>query len=245
MLLMAGYFVPVNFLAAATLALVTPLVLTFSSTVALGVVAAAGGLGAVMGSLLMVVWGGTARRAIGMIGALVPAGIGTVVVAVATTPVAAAVGLFLWWAATSVLNAHWISILQLKVGTELLGRVLSVNQMLATAMMPLGFLTAPWAVEHLVPLLSEVDWLGAAAVESWRRPGTGGAAALLLTGCGLVLLVWAGLGLGYRRLRRLEDDLPDAVVGATIPASIDAIQAEADLQFGLATGTRGKVGTSP
>jgi hypothetical protein len=197
-------------------------------------VAAAGGLGAAVGSLLMVVWGGTRRRAIGMIGALVPAALGTICVAVAPSAVMAAVGLFVWWAATSVLNAHWISILQLKVGTELLGRVLSVNQMLATAMMPLGFLAAPYAAERLSP----VDLFG---VVAWRRPGIGGAAAVLLTGSGLILLVWALLGLAYRPLRRLEDDLPDAIVGAVIPESIDAIQAEADRQFAAAT--RPKVGT--
>jgi hypothetical protein len=113
-----------------------------------------------------------------------------------------------------VLNAHWLSILQLKVGTELLGRVLSVNQMLATLMMPLGFLTAPLALDlagHLP-----------AVVPAWRAPG--GAAGLVLAAGGVVLLVWAVLGLAYRPLRRLEDDLPDAVAGSEIPRDLDDIQ---------------------
>ncbi len=213
MRVMAGYFVPVNFLAAVTLALVAPLVLTYGSAASLGAVTAAGGLGAAAGGLLMVVWGGTQRRAIGMVAALLPAALGTLCLGLATTPVVAGAGLFVWWAATSVLNAHWLSILQLKAGTELLGRVLAVNQMLATAMMPLGFLAAPAAVAHIP-------------------------AGHVLVGSGLLLALWAVLGLCYRPLRRLEDDLPDAVPGAVIPVALDDIQAEADSRIGAARGSR-------
>jgi hypothetical protein len=111
-----------------------------------------------------------------------------------------ATGLFLWWAATSILNAHWLAILQVKVGLELLGRVLSVNQMLATAMMPVGFVTAPWL--------------------AGRFP-----AGTLLVGSGVLLAVWGVLGLAYRPLRRLEDGLPDAVAGPEIADRLDDLQA--------------------
>jgi hypothetical protein len=56
-----------------------------------------------------------------MIGFVSLVGAGTLLLGVhpATGPVAA--GLFLWWAATSILNAHWLAILQVKVGLELQG----------------------------------------------------------------------------------------------------------------------------
>jgi amino acid adenylation domain-containing protein len=204
--LMIGYFVPVNYLAAVTLVLITPLVLGFGSPVTLGVVTAVGGLGAVVGSLMMVAWGGTRRRADGMIGFVSLVGAGTLLLGVhpATGPVAA--GLFLWWAATSVLNAHWLAILQVKVGLELQGRVLAVNQMLATAMMPLGFVSAP-ALARLID------------------PGAA------LVGSGALLVAWGVLGLWYRPLRHLEDSLPDAVAGPEIAEDLDELQAEIDARL--------------
>jgi hypothetical protein len=122
----------------------------------------------------------------------------------ATWPVAA--GLFLWWAATSVLNAHWLAILQVKVGLELQGRVLAVNQMLATAMMPLGFVSAP-ALARLID------------------PGA------VLVGSGALLVAWGVLGLRYRPLRHLEDSLPDAVAGPEIAEDLDELQAEIDARL--------------
>jgi hypothetical protein len=204
--LMIGYFVPVNYLSAVTLVLITPLVLGFGSPVTLGVVTAVGGLGAVVGSLMMVAWGGTRRRADGMIGFVSLVGAGTLLLGVhpATGPVAA--GLFLWWAATSILNAHWLAILQVKVGLELQGRVLAVNQMLATAMMPLGFVSAP-ALARLID------------------PGA------VLVGSGALLVAWGVLGLRYRPLRHLEDSLPDAVAGPEIAEDLDELQAEIDARL--------------
>lgn len=206
---MTLYFVPVNYLGALTIVLVTPLVLDLASPVALGAVTAAGGLGAAVGSLAMIAWGGTGKRAYGMVGFVLGGGAGTVLIGLAPSLapmslVLAGAGLFLWWAATSVVNAHWMAIIQVKVGAHLQGRVLAVNQMLAAAMMPLGFLTAPALAERLF--------------------GTGP----LLLGSGAALLAWGVLGLCYRPLRELEADLPDAVAGAEIPDDLDEVQAQID-----------------
>ena len=225
MLVMAAYFVPVNFLSAMTLALIAPLLLSIGSTVELGAVTAAGGLGAAAGAVLMMVWGGTDRRAVGMVAALLPVGAGTICLAVAGSPWLAGAGFFVWWAATSVLNAHWLAILQTKVGGELLGRVLAVNQMLATAAMPAGFLLAPVLLDAAAePVLRAAPGLAD------LLPANGGP-ALLLAGVGVALVVWAVLGLAYRPLRRMEDTLPDAQIGPLIPDTLDELQAEADTQL--------------
>ncbi|MDG4787853.1 MFS transporter [Micromonospora sp. WMMD1102] len=214
MIVMIVFYVPVNYLLAVAMVLVTPLVLDFGSPATLGLVTGIGGLGAAVGALVMVVWGGTRRLAVGMVGFTIPVGLGTVLLGVRPEPVVVAAGLFLYWASLSILNAHWISIIQVKVVQDLQGRVLAVNQMLAAAMMPLGFVTAPVIAEQVVdPLVSG---------------GAGRAIAVLLVCTGTLLMLWSAAGLAYRPLRRLEDDLPDGVAGAEIDGDLDALQQEFD-----------------
>jgi MFS family permease len=213
-LVMIAFFVPVNYLLAVAVVLVTPLVLTRSSAQTLGVVTAVGGVGAACGALAMVAWGGTKRLAHGMVGFTVVVGVGTVVMGLAPSIPVLALGLFLFWVGVTVLNAHWISIIQVKVGQDLQGRVLSVNQMLATAMMPLGFFTAPVLTDRLAAPL--VGGSGPAAL------------AAVLTVAGVVLTAWSVAGLAYRPLRRMEDDLPDAVAGPEIADDLDEVQRALD-----------------
>lgn len=52
--------------------------------------------------------------------------------------------------------------------------------------------------------------------------------ALLVMVSGLVLTAWGVLGLLYRPLRRLEDEVPDAVPGAEIDDDLDKVQEEVD-----------------
>ncbi|MDW5328954.1 non-ribosomal peptide synthetase [Plantactinospora sp. KLBMP9567] len=214
MIVMIVFYVPVNYLLAVAMVLVTPLVLDFGSPATLGLVTGIGGLGAAVGALAMVVWGGTRRLAVGMVGFTVPVGLGTVLMGVRPEPALVAAGLFLYWASLSILNAHWISIIQVKVVQDLQGRVLAVNQMLAAAMMPLGFVTAPAIAERVVdPVVPG---------------GAGRAIAVLLVCTGALLMLWSTAGLAYRPLRRLEDDLPDGVAGAEIDDDLDALQRDFD-----------------
>ncbi|MET7332199.1 amino acid adenylation domain-containing protein [Nonomuraea sp. NPDC005650] len=207
---MAFYFAVVNFCTALMWVLITPVVLAIGSATALGAVTAVGGLGAAAGAGVVLVWGGTRRRATGMIGFVVGSGIGVVLMGVWPAVWLIAAGLFLRLACMSIGNAHWLSIIQVKVGPELQGRVLAVNVMLATAMQPLGFLAAG-------PL---AGW----AQQYTSRPG-GGAAAVLLAS-GVLLVVWGLLGLRHRPLHHLEDVVPDAAPPPESAADLDAIQAK-------------------
>ncbi|GAA4236717.1 hypothetical protein GCM10023075_60120 [Streptosporangium album] len=208
LLVMAVYFAVVNFCTALMWVLITPVVLAIGSPTALGAVTAAGGLGAAVGTAVVLVWGGTRRRATGMVGFVVGSGLGVVLMGVWPALWLVAAGLFLRLACMSIGNAHWLSIIQVKVGPELQGRVLAVNVMLATAMQPLGFLTAG-------PL---ADW----AQPYTSGPGRGAAAVLLVSG--VFLVVWGLLGLRYRPLRHLEDLVPDAAPPPEAEADLDAIQ---------------------
>ncbi|WP_327365123.1 non-ribosomal peptide synthetase/MFS transporter [Streptomyces sp. NBC_01217] len=227
LLLLTGFAAVLNLFASTVFVAVQPLVLSFAGTAQLGLVTTVGGLGGVVGGLLMVPWGGTRRRAIGMIGATLGVGAGTVLMGVhASLPVVAA-GLALRIGAMAVMNAHWLSIIQVKVGQELQGRVLATNVMLALATQPVGFLAAgPLADGVFTPALRGHPALGAVL-----GTGPGSGMALLLIVCGLCIAAWGALGLLYRPLRRLEDDLPDATPGAETEHDLDLVQEQADTRF--------------
>ncbi|WP_232668530.1 non-ribosomal peptide synthetase/MFS transporter [Pseudonocardia sp. TRM90224] len=217
LLLMVGFFAVVNYFTALMWVAVTPLVLGLGTAADLGVVTAAGGVGAAVGALAVAVWGGTRRRATGMIGFVAGSGIGMLVMGLFPVVLLIGIGFFVRLACTSMGNAHWLAIIQVKVGPQLQGRVLSLNIMLATLMQPLGFLTAgPLAEDVFAPLAA-----GALL-------GHSSGVALLMATSGLVLLVWGLLGLCWRRLHHLEDDLPDAPTGAEIETDLDLAQTAAD-----------------
>ncbi|MFF4085001.1 amino acid adenylation domain-containing protein [Streptomyces sp. NPDC001777] len=224
MVAMVLFFIVVNYIIATTTVLTAPLVLSTSSPAVLGTVTAAGGLGAAAGGLAMAFWGGTRRRADGMIGMTIGMGLATALIGLRPEPVLMGVGLFLWWVCNALLNAHWLAILQAKVGLELQGRVVATNQMLATGLMPLGFLLTPLLLNHLFdPLVGQTPFL---QIAGGTGPGRG-MGLLMITG-GLLLAGWGVLGLRYRPLRHIESRLPDISTAEVVADDLDTLQDEAD-----------------
>ncbi|WP_380283121.1 amino acid adenylation domain-containing protein [Kitasatospora purpeofusca] len=234
---MVVFFVVFNYLFAVATVLITPMVLATGTPFQLSVITALGGLGAMVGALVMGLWGGTRRRSVGMIGFTSVVGVAAVVTGSRPETALTACGLFLLWASMMILNSHWMSLIQTKVGMELQGRVLATNQMLAMSMMPLGFLTAGPLSDHVFEPLMRPGGALADSVGLVLGTGPGRGAGLLLVLVGLLLAVWGLLGLAYRPLRLLEDILPDALPDAEI-GDKDAIQAEADRQLALAEAAR-------
>ncbi|MEU2222175.1 amino acid adenylation domain-containing protein [Streptomyces sp. NPDC018347] len=233
LLLLTGFAAVLNLFASVVFVAVQPLVLSFAGVTRLGLVTTLGGLGGVAGGLLMVPWGGTRRRATGMIAATLGVGAGTALMGLHASLPFVAAGLALRTGAMAVLNAHWLSIIQVKVGQELQGRVLSANVMIALATQPVGFLTAgPLADGVFAPALREHPALGAVI-----GTGSGRGMALLLVVCGVCIIAWGAFGLLSRPLRRLEDDLPDATPGAETEDDLDAVQKRADRRFAAMRGT--------
>ncbi|MEU4230733.1 amino acid adenylation domain-containing protein [Nonomuraea sp. NPDC026600] len=231
LMIMIGFFVVENYLGMLALAVTVPTVLSFGDVAAVGTVTAAQGLGAVLGALVMVFWGGTERRAIGMVGFVSGFGLGILLIGLRPSVALAAAGGLLSWLFLSILNAHWLSIIQLKVGLELQGRVLATNQMLAVSMTPLAFLTAPALSDLFGPLLEPGGALDGTIVAQLVGVGPGRGVGLLLAVTGALLVVWGALGLWYRPLRLMEDHLPDAVAGAEIADDLDGVQEEADREL--------------
>ncbi|MGI8695677.1 MAG: MFS transporter [Mycobacteriales bacterium] len=228
LLVMAGFFLVDNFFGALAILLTTPLVFAFDSAAAVGVVTGVAGVGAVLGSLVMMLWGGTRRRAAGMVGLVFFVGLGILLMGLRPSILLVSLGILIRNAASNLVNAHWRSVLQVKVHFELQGRVLAVNQMIALAMTPVAYLGGPALVSWVNPLLEPGGALANTFVGHLIGVGPGRGIGLIVAICGIALIIWALLGMRYRPLRYMEDLLPDAAPGAEIAATPDEAEERAD-----------------
>ncbi|MCC6604438.1 MAG: MFS transporter, partial [Anaerolineae bacterium] len=231
LLAMIGFFLVLNFLQSGIRVLITPLILAFDSAALLGSVTSAQGLGLLLGGLGMGIWGGTRRRAEGMIGFTLLFGVSTVVIGLRPTAIFPIVGMLGIGIATAFINAHWQALIQTKVGLELQGRVIATNDMLSWSLMPLGFVLAGALADHVFePFIGGGSSL-ATAVGAIIGTGAGRGMGLMIIVIGLLLLFAALLGFRYRPLRYMEDILPDAIPDAVVVKDKDKLQAMADQQL--------------
>ena len=215
--------------------LITPLVLVSGNPESLGFVMASNGAGILVGSALMSLWGGTQRRIDGILACTLLCGFCIALAGAYPSVSSQASGMFGFGFALALVNAHWISTVQTKVGMELQGRVMATNFMLMEAMVPLGYLSAgPLADRVFEPLMAK-GGAGAGVLGGIIGTGPGRGIGLILVLSGVFLAMWAVAAYLYRPIRRLEDILPDARADEVIEADKDKLQEKADLALRLAT----------
>lgn len=224
------FFAIVNLFASAVSILVNPLLLSFIKDEKIGVVVAAESAGLLIGSLIMSIWGGTKRRADGMIGFVIVAGMSYFLLGIRPSVILAMVALFGMGLSVAFVNTHWQVLIQTKVGLELQGRVFSVNRMLAALLGPLAAVAGPLADNVFEPMLREEGALYN-SIGTIIGTGEGRGIGLMLVAMGLLLVVWGILGMRYKPLRHIEAILPDAVPGAVILRDKDKLQELADLEI--------------
>ena len=213
-------FTGMNLFAALTYyALLPPMILarTGSDPLALASVQSALGIGSIVGGLLLSTVGGPQRRVHAvLIGGGLSFVLGDFLLAVRQSiPV---------WAGAAFVAAFFIpfviganqAIWQAKVAPDVQGRVFSVQGMIRTAAMPLGYLVAgPLADRVFEPaMLPTGPW-----AETWGwlvGTGPGAGMALLFVGTSILGLGMCLSGYLFRAVRDVEDDLPDHDVQATL-----------------------------
>ncbi|MEU8337476.1 non-ribosomal peptide synthetase/MFS transporter [Micromonospora tulbaghiae] len=217
--LMLGYFALGNIFLAPALVLITPLVLSFGSPTQVAQVALAEAVGAVLGGVLMSLWGGPRkRRMIGVLVGNLGTAIGCVLIGLDASVAMICVGFC--WLAMSMTTAQSIyaTIVQVKVPQRFHGRVFSLNQTISWSTLPIGFaLLAPGATALFEPMLAPGGALAGSVGEViGTGPGRGIGFAYICFGLALILITLGGFAI--RLLRRfdieVEDSLPDDLIGA-------------------------------
>ncbi|MEU3571679.1 amino acid adenylation domain-containing protein [Kitasatospora sp. NPDC036755] len=205
------YFAVLNVFLSPLFLLTTPLVLSFAPLSAAGWVSTAAGLGAVLGGITLVVWGGPRRQKLrGVLLSTLAVAAACLLTGLRPSTWTVALGAFGMTFALSLLNGAYATIVQTKVPLRFHGRVIAVNTMVAWSTLPVGFaVVAPFGPGLLQPLM---DRDGALASTLGRLIGTGDGRGigLLYLLFGLAMAALALVCLAVPVLRYFDRDVPDA-----------------------------------
>jgi MFS transporter, DHA3 family, macrolide efflux protein len=206
------FFAISNYLMETVIVMSTPLILSFSTPAVLGTLLSVAGIGMLVGSVLISVVGVPKPAIYGVFGGILLSGVAMVCAGLAPDVWVIGAASFFFAAGIPIMASSSQTIWQRKVAPDVQGRVFAIRSMLATASLPLAHLTSgPLADYVFNPLLVEG---GALAGSVGRVIGVGpsrgiGLMFMVLGGLVIVLVIY---GFFNPRLRRLDVELPDAVV---------------------------------
>jgi DHA3 family macrolide efflux protein-like MFS transporter len=206
---MLALFAVGSFLVVFVFALMTPLMLSFSTPAELGLVLGIGGGGMLLGSIVMGVLPEPRRRIHAMLGYLVLTAVALVLIGLRPSVPLIAGGLFGLFFTFATLNGLFRLILQNKIVADMQGRVFSLSDMIVSSAQPVSFLVAgPLADMVFAPLLLPGGAL-AGSVGQLVGVGPGRGIGLLFVVAGIFMALTALGGALYPRLRNLDTELPD------------------------------------
>ena len=202
MLLMAGL----------AIALMTPLALVLADERAAGFLVSCFGVGALVGGVLLGVWGGPPRRMDGVHGALLLGGVGLAVMGLSENLTAIAIGGVVVGTCSTSMFA-WIRVVwQVKVPADLLGRIFALRLFLSLVAQCVGMLVAlPLAERVFEPLMQPGGLLATGLTGALLGVGPGRGIALIFVASGLAVAIAAMICALLPTTRLLEDRLPDVV----------------------------------
>jgi DHA3 family macrolide efflux protein-like MFS transporter len=204
------FFLSLNFILGFINVLWTPLILTLYNPKILGQVESFIGLGALLGTIFMSVWGGPKRRILGVLGFGAIGGACTSLVGLPPSwPLYAMAGALMLFF-MPVVSASSQAIWQVKVEPSVQGRVFAVRRMIAWCTTPLASLVAGPVTDRIFEPGMRA---GGALTPFFGFLGTGPGAGIRLifvfVGIGTVAI--AAAAYASPKVRNVETDLPDAV----------------------------------
>ncbi len=202
-----------NLLGSFTYILLAPFILarTDNNEMILGVVQSAGGIGALVGGILMSVWGGPKRLAHGVfLGMAFSALLGTVPLGTGQNGAVWAIATFTAFLTIPVMNGSNQAIWQRKVPAQLQGRVFAVRRFLAQISYPVALVAAgPLADRLFEPALQPNGRL--TPIFGWLvGTGNGAGMGLILVISGILTAVAALACYAFPTVRDIEEILPDS-----------------------------------
>jgi MFS family permease len=206
-----GFFAATNFLMSMAVVLISPLVLSFTTAAALGLVLMVAGCGMLAGSVIMSIWGGPKRRIHGVLGCSAFQALFMIVGGLRPSATLIAIAAFGFLFANALVNGSSQAIWQSKVAPDVQGRVFAVRRMIAWSSIPLAYLVAGPLADKIIAPLMAINGLLAGGVGRVIGAGQGRGIALLLIILGFITLLLTLASYLKPRLRMLEDELPDAL----------------------------------
>lgn len=205
------YFASINFFIGVEVVLLTPLVLSFGTTTAVGIALSAAGCGFLAGSLVTAVSGGPKNHIKGITGFGFLFTFSGMAIALRPSLWLVAGAAFLMNFALPFMNASTQAIWQRKTPVSIQGRVFSVRRLAVVSVMPLSFLTAgPLSEKYLEPLANSAGPLRP-YLELLTGTGPGRGFALMFIVAGLLTFAVQCATFLHPRFRNVETELPEAI----------------------------------
>ena len=190
-------------------ALSTPLVLSVADESAAGLVRSSFGAGAMISGILLTAWGGPKRRMNGVLACLAIAGLASMLIGLRESVLLIAIGTFCIGVTFMFMFGLNRVIWQIKAAPEVLGRISSLQMALGSGASSIGVLVAGPLAQHVFePMMAE----GGALAGSFGPiigVGEGRGMALMYIIEGLVLIGFVIASVLTRRIRLMEDLIPD------------------------------------
>ena len=228
------FFAVLNIFLSPLFLLTGPLVLSFGSLGDTGWVATAAGVGAVLGGLTLLLWGGPRRQRLrGVLLATLGLAAACLVTGLRPSVPVVALGAFGMAFGLGLVNGVYATIIQTKVPLRFHGRVIAVNTMVAWSTLPIGFaVVAPLGPQLLQPLMDDGGAL-AGTIGGLIGTGDGRGIGLLYLVFGLAMAALALICLRIPVLARFDRDVPDAQSDDLV--GLETLQARATTEQARAT----------
>jgi DHA3 family macrolide efflux protein-like MFS transporter len=205
--------------------LIAPMILarTAGDNVALGSVQSAGAIGATVGGVLLILWGGPRRRIHGALAGWALASLlGRVFLGLGSTLVIWSLFLFLSGVVAPFITGSDQAIWQAKVAPDVQGRVFATKHLLSQGTVPIGTLLAGLLADHLFEPAMMPGGSLAATFGGLVGTGPGAGMALLLVLVGAVETVLILAGYAVPAVRNVETLLPDHAIEVASPVGFHA-----------------------
>lgn len=201
-----------NFLYTFSATLLAPMILakTSNDQIALGSVMSAGGVGGVIGSVALTVWGGPKRKIHGvLLGWALAQVFGGLLMGLGGVTTAWISIFFVTMLISPLINASNQAIWQSKVAPDLQGRVFSTRRLIAQVSIPAAMVSAGFLADRVFePAMSSGGNL-AGMFGSFVGTGPGAGMALLFVVSGVVGAIISLAVYGVHTVRNVETILPD------------------------------------
>jgi MFS family permease len=208
LLIMLLYVSLLNFILSMAMILNTPYVLTITGSEAmLGTLLSVMSLGAILGGVVMGIWGGTRPRIHTIMPGIIVVGLALGFYGVGRSSLALGIALFIMMVPLPMINASFSSIMQVKTPPDLQGRVFAVLSQISMMLMPLAYLiSGPLADKVFEPAVGRSGW---DIVSPFVGSAAGAGMGLIMLICGIVTVAVSVIAYVVPMIRHMEAALPD------------------------------------
>jgi MFS family permease len=204
-------FTLANFFLGAAEAVLTPMVLSFTSADKLGLIMTIGGLGMLVGSLLVTAFGNIQRKAYAVFGAYTLLGLAVVVAGLRPSVVLIGSALFFAFFALPTVMSFSQAIMQSKADPNIQGRVIGLRMFMNTLAFAAAYLLGGTLADRTFEPLMAENGLLAGSIGSIIGAGPGRGMGLMFVLMGTLAILTALSGFAHPRIRNVERELPDMV----------------------------------